>query len=375
MIPITKPYFDDSELEYLKKSLESGWVTQGPMTELFEQKFKKYHPSKHAYAVSSCTAALHIAMLALGIKPGDEVIVPAYTWITSASCVEYVGASVRFVDVKPDTYNMDPDKLEAEITERTKAIIVVHLFGCAADMDEIMAIANRYNLRVVEDCACAIGTKYKGKPVGTIGDIGCFSFHPRKAITTGEGGICCTDDDEIAARICQLRNHGARVDKDNPAYGHPYYMNEYDIVGYNLRMSDIQAAVGVAQFDKLEMLLKDRQDSAAYYRDRLSRKDNVILPNGDDIYGHTYQSFVVILADHDVYHRNCIMDYMKEKGIQTRPGTVALHRTKYNRNRYSLGANRFPVACISEDCSITLPIYPFMKREDQDIVIEALLSC
>ena len=181
-IPITKPYFDDNEIRLLAECLNSGWVTQGPMTEKFEDLFKEEHPCKYAVSTTSCTAALHIALLALGIHTGDEVIVPAFTWITSASCVEYVGADVRFVDVEKETMNIDPNKIEEAITSKTKAIIAVHLFGNPAKMDEIMEIAHRHNLYVVEDCACAIGTVYKGKKVGTIGDIGCFSFQDRKSV-------------------------------------------------------------------------------------------------------------------------------------------------------------------------------------------------
>lgn len=372
MIPITQPYFDDNEIKQLKLCLDSKWVTQGPMTEMFEEKFRHYHPSDYAYAVSSCTAALHIAMLALDIGPGDEVIVPAYTWITSASCVEYVGAKVRFVDVRPDTYNIDPLKIEEAITQNTKAIVVVHLFGCAADMDEIMEIAKKHNLKVVEDCACAIGTTYKEKPVGTFGDIGCFSFHPRKIVTTGEGGMCCTKDKRIAEKIAQLRNHGAKVNESNPAYGHPYYMNEYDIVGYNLRMSDIQAAVGVAQLDKLEELLKDRKKSAQYYKEKLSEIKGIVLFNDDIVYGHTYQSFVITLKDHDIEKRNRIMDELNKIGIQTRPGTIAIHRTIFNSNKYGIKAEEYPMACLCEDYSITLPIYPFMERDEQDFIINAI---
>ena len=206
MIPITKPYFDNDEINILKECLDSGWVTQGPLTEKFENLFKEEHSCQYAVSASSCTAALHIALLALGINAGDEVIVPAFTWITSASCVEYVGADVKFVDVEKETMNIDPAKIEEAITPKTKAIIAVHLFGCPAKMDEIMEIAKKHHLYVVEDCACAIGTTYKGKKVGTIGDIGCFSFHPRKAITTGEGGMCSTNDEALYYKMIQYKN-------------------------------------------------------------------------------------------------------------------------------------------------------------------------
>lgn len=368
-IPITKPYFDDNEIRLLAECLNSGWVTQGPMTEKFEDLFKEEHPCKYAVSTTSCTAALHIALLALGIHTGDEVIVPAFTWITSASCVEYVGADVRFVDVEKETMNIDPNKIEEAITSKTKAIIAVHLFGNPAKMDEIMEIAHRHNLYVVEDCACAIGTVYKGKKVGTIGDIGCFSFHPRKAITTGEGGMCSTNDENLYCKILQYRNHGASVVKKGADYGNPYYMGIYDEVGYNLRMSDIQAAVGVAQFYKLEMLLKDRKRCADYYIEYLQNIDELLLPISSEGFEHTYQSFVILLCSGDKEKRNQIMMKMQSNGIQTRPGTIAISRTEFNKRKYDLKQGQYPIAEFCEDMSITLPIYPFMTEEVLQSVI------
>lgn len=368
-IPITKPYFDDDEVKFLKECLDSGWVTQGLMTERFEKLFRDEHPCKYAISVSSCTAALHIALLALGIRAGDEVIVPAFTWITSASCVEYVEGTVRFVDIEKETMNIDPNKIEAVITSKTKAIIVVHLFGCPAKMDEIMEIAKRYNLYVVEDCACAIGTTYKGKKVGTIGDIGCFSFHPRKAITTGEGGMCSTNNEELYYRMMQYKNHGASLTKKGAEYGKPYYMGVYDDVGYNLRLSDIQAAVGVAQFNKLHWLLEDRKRCADYYIEKLKEYPHIILPVLPKKFGHTYQSFVVLLKSGNTEKRNQIMMEMQRQGIQSRPGTIAITRTEFNRKKYGLSNGEYPVAEFCEDASLTLPIYPFMSNEEQDIVI------
>ena len=369
-IPITRPYFDEEELKKVKECLDSGWVTQGPMVQRFEELFRQYHECEYAVAVSSCTAALHIAAMALGLGPGDEVIVPAFTWITSASCAEYVGASVKFVDVEAETMNIDPTKIEAAISEKTKAIIAVHLFGNPAKMDEIMEIAGKYNLKVIEDCACAIGTTYKGKKVGTIGDIGCFSFHPRKAITTGEGGMCSTNNKELYEKMLQYRNHGASVTKKGENFGKPYYMGVYDTLGYNLRLSDIQAAVGVAQFDKLEKLLIDRRKAAEYYTLKLKHNENLLLPIVDSKMGHTYQSYVILLKSAKKDLRNRVMEKLQENGIQSRPGTIAISRTEYNIKKYKLEQSEFPVSEYCEDASITLPIYPSMPCEDQDKVIE-----
>ncbi|HBV83439.1 MAG TPA: DegT/DnrJ/EryC1/StrS family aminotransferase [Lachnospiraceae bacterium] len=374
-MPITRPYFDDDEIKVFKECLDSGWVTQGPMTERFEGMFREEHPCQYAVSVSSCTAALHIAMLALGIHSGDEVIVPAFTWITSASCVEYVGADVRFVDVEKETMNIDPVKIEEAITPRTKAIIAVHLFGCPAKMDEIMEIAGKHNLYVVEDCACAIGTTYKGKKVGSIGDIGCFSFHPRKAITTGEGGMCSTNNKTLYHKMLQFKNHGANPVRRGEDAGKPYYMGIYDELGYNLRLSDIQAAVGVAQFGKLHILLEDRKRCADYYIEKLIGNTEIILPVVPQEFGHTYQSFVILIKSGDSKMRNRIMLEMQEQGIQSRPGTIAITRTEFNKEKYCLSDGAYPVAEFCEDSSITLPIYPIMKNEEMDIICNVLESC
>ena len=304
-IPITAPSFDETEIDMLRACLDSKWVTQGPMTERFEQLVAKQHAVKHALACTSCTAALHLAMLALQLGPGDEVIVPAFTWVTSAHAAEYVGAKTVFADIDLATYNITPAALEAAITNRTKAIVAVHLFGLAAPMDEIGAIARKHGLAVVEDAACAIGTTYKGKPIGGIGDIGCFSFHPRKAITTGEGGAVTTNRDDLASLVRSQRNHGTTglPDVDQEAHG-PWTMGLFGNLGFNLRLSDIQAAVGVAQFAKLERLLAERRRLGLRYTQMLAGCNYLALPVGGDIDGHTFQSYVVRLSDGGRKRRN-----------------------------------------------------------------------
>lgn len=370
---LTQPYFDDEELKKVKECLDSRWVTQGPMTEQFEKLFLQRHGGSHAIAVCNCTAGLHMAMMALGITAGDEVIVPAYTWITSANCIEYVGAKAVFADVK-DSFNLDPAEMEAAITDKTKAVVVVHEFGRAAEMDEIMEIASRYGLKVIEDCACAIGTMYKGKPVGTFGDIGVFSFHPRKVITTGEGGMCITNDEELARKLDSLRNHGASVDSSNEDFGKPFYMGEYNILGYNLRLSDIQAAVGIAQMDKLESLLAERKACAGYYLKLLAEHKTIKVPEDIKKYGPTYQSFVILLEPGMELVRNRIMLELQEQGIQTKQGTHAVHRLGYYREKYGIKAEDYPMAAYCEDCSITLPIFPGMTKDAQKFVVDRLLA-
>ena len=211
---LTAPAFDEDEIALVKQCLASGWVTQGPLTARFEQLVAARHAVAHALATTSCTSALHLATLALGLGPGDEVIVPAFTWITSANAAEYVGARAMFCDVDPRTFNIDPAALEAAITPRARAVVAVHLFGLAAPMDEILSVARKHGLAVIEDAACAIGTSYNGRPVGGIGDIGCFSFHPRKVVTTGEGGMVTTNRSDLAERVASPAQpwlHGPRA--------------------------------------------------------------------------------------------------------------------------------------------------------------------
>ena len=370
---VTEPKFDEREIELLRACLNSHWVTQGPFAKKFEQAFAQKHQVSFALTTTSCTAALHLAVLALGLGPEDEVIVPAFTWVTSANCVEYVGARVVFVDVEPNSFNLGSTLLEKAITPNTKAIVVVHLFGLAAKMDEIMTVARKHHLYVIEDAACAVGTTYRDKPVGGFGDVGCFSFHPRKIITTGEGGMVTTNFEKIALKIQSLRNHGATgvppAYKENPK---PYAMSTFDVLGYNLRMSDIQAAVGVAQMEKLDALLSERKQMAKNYDELLCNVNRIAPPIVPQGCGHTYQSYVIRVLQGGRQKRNEIMDYLASLNIQTRPGTHAVHRLGYYQSKYHLSPSDFPVASLCEDMTITLPLFPGMTLEDQQVVISNL---
>ncbi len=369
---ITEPSFDGSEIDLLKQCLDSGWVTQGPMTARFEGLIAAAQDARHAIACTSATAALHLAASALELGPGDEVIVPALTWITSANAAEYVGAKAVFADIDLSTYNLDPVRVEEAVTSRTRAIVAVHLFGLAAPMRELKAIANQHRLAIIEDAACAIATTYEGRPVGTIGQVGCFSFHPRKVVTTGEGGALTTNNDELAARLRTLRNHGAGGSPDSAETTGPWTMARFDTLGFNLRLSDIQSAVGVAQMGKLARLVADRRRSAARYDAALGGENDLALPSGGDKAGHTYQSYVVRLTEGGRTRRNQVMTSLAQANIQTRPGTHAVHRLGYYRDRYGLAADDFPNAALAEDTTITLPIVPFMSEAEQDGVVEAL---
>ncbi len=371
-IRLTFPRFDDTEIDLVRQVLDSGWVTQGPMTERFEEQFAERHRVPHAYAVTSATAGLHLSAIAAGLGPEDEVIVPALTWITSANAAEYTGAKAVFADVETETWNLSPEALEAAITPRTRAIIVVHLFGLPAKMDEIMAIARRHDLRVIEDAACAVGSEYRGRPVGGFGDLGCFSFHPRKVITTGEGGMVTTCDEALGREISCLRSHGGSGLPDGQAVAQPFAMAAFETLGFNYRLSDILSAVGVAQMAKLDELLEDRRVSAARYDEMLADVEEVAAPEVDPHCLHNYQSYVIRVRDGDRERRNRAMDWMAGQGIQTRPGTHAVHRLGYYRDKYGLRAEDFPNAVLGEDATITLPLFPEMKPSDQERVLAAL---
>jgi dTDP-4-amino-4,6-dideoxygalactose transaminase len=367
---ITAPHFDESEIQLIRRCLDSRWVTQGPMTAQFEKKFAGAHQTRYALATTSCTAALHLATMALDLGPDDEVVVPAFTWVTSAHAAEYVGARAIFADIDLATFNTTADLIERAMTSRTRAVVAVHLFGRAAPMSEILALAARHGLAVIEDAACAAGTTYDGQPVGGIGDVGCFSFHPRKVITTGEGGMVTTNRADLADRIKHLRNHGAT----GPAFGtdptKPYSMSTFDQLGYNLRLSDIQSAIGLAQMEKLNGLLAERRRIALRYTALLAGIEDLFCPADDP--GHTYQSYVVRVPEGQHARRNTVMEQLAADDIQTRPGTHAVHRLGYYARKYGLRADQFPQASAAEETSITLPIFPGMTSAQQDFVVDRL---
>jgi dTDP-4-amino-4,6-dideoxygalactose transaminase len=372
-IPLHRPIFDHRELEMVKKCIDSGWVTQGPLATEFERLFAERHKLPFALTTTSCTAALHLSTLAFGLGPGDEVICLAFTWVTSANCAEYVGAKVVFADIDLDTFNIDPAALRAAVTPNTKAVVAVHLFGLSANMDPILEIAAQHSLAVIEDAACAVGGDYKGRPIGGIGDIGCFSFHPRKIITTGEGGMVTMRDEKLAERVSSYRNHGSVVPPGGAGVAPcPYDMPDIPNLGFNLRMSDICASVGLAQLEKLDALIKERCHWAVRYDEAFSNSSDVITPSVPEGHGHTYQSYVVRIKDGGVKRRNFIMDEMAANNIWTRPGTHAVHNLAYYQERYGLCPEDFSNATRAENETITLPIFPNMEDDDFNYVVVCL---
>jgi len=328
-IPISLPVTGEEEWQATREPLVNGWLTSGPKVREFEELFAKRHQVKHALAVTSATTALHLALVALEVGPSDEVIVPAFTWVSTANVVLYCGAKLVFADVDPATFNMDPEDLKKRITPKTKAIIPVHLFGLCANMDAIKAIAGKIPL--VEDGACAAGAAYKGTPAGTLGTIGCFSFHPRKSVTTGEGGMVTTNDDHLADVMSMLRNHGASISEEQRHHGpRPYILPDFNMLGYNYRMTDLQGAVGVVQIKKLDTFIDEREKWAAWYTEQLKGITWLRTPQFGSEYKHGWQSFVTFVDESKApCSRNEIMEKLQKQGISTRPGTHAVHMLSY----------------------------------------------
>jgi len=373
-ILISLPSMDEEEWEALKGPIESGWITQGPKVKEFETMFAKRHNVKHALAVSNCTTALHLALIACGVKEGDEVIVPAFTWVATANAVMYCNATPVFIDIDPLTFNIDVTQIKNKITSKTIAIIPVHLFGLCADIDYIKA--NFPDLKIVEDAACAAGSALQGRPSGSMGDIGCFSFHPRKSITTGEGGMLTTNNDSIAENLNKLRNHGASISEEQRHHGpKPYILSAFDIVGYNYRMTDLQGALGTVQMKKLDRFIDERQTWADYYSEQL--KDIVWLrtPQVPEGYKHGWQSYVVFIDEQkSPLKRNDMMEVLQQKGISTRPGTHAVHMLGAYANAFSIKPEDFPGAFAADQYSMSIPLHNKMVKEDFDYIIEALHS-
>ena len=369
IIPISLPVTGNDEWQALKEPLETGWLTAGPKVRAFEDAFAERHQVKYAVAVTSATTALHLALIALNIKAGDQVIVPAFTWVSTANVVLYQGAEVVFCDIDPNTFNLDPKKLKEKITPKTKAIMVVHLFGMCAPMDEIKTIAG--DIPLIEDGACAAGSAYKGVPAGGLGLMGCFSFHPRKSITTGEGGMITTNDDVLGEKLQILRNHGASISEEQRHHGaKPYILPDFNVLGYNYRMTDLQGAIGVVQLKKLDQFINERAQWADYYKRELASISWLSLPNFSDDYKHGWQSFVLIIDEEKVpYSRNEIMERLQEKGISTRPGTHAVHMLGFYREKYSIQPQDYPGAQIANDKSISIPLHNRMVKEDFEYIV------
>ena len=383
-IPIARTQLLEEEITSVLKPLRNGWLVQGPSVREFEEKWSSFVSAKHSVAVTSCTTGLFLSLAALGFGPGDEAIVPAFTWISTANVVEHLGGKVVFCDIDLETFNIDVSKIEEKITTRTKAMIPVHLFGYAADMDPILKIARKNKLWVIEDAACGFGSYYNNQHVGTFGDTASFSFHPRKAITTGEGGMITTDDSDLAVKLRRLRDHGAAMtDLQRHLGARPYLLSDHPDAGYNFRMTDIQAALGAAQMDRADDIVAERRSLAQTYNKAFAHLPWLKLPTCPDQYKHGYQSYPCLfhfsrLAAQSISEinaqRNQWMDELHQAGISTRPATHAVHMLDFYKQKYNLSRDDYPNAWIANDCSVSLPLFHGMTKAEQDYVIAQVLD-
>lgn len=361
MIKLAIPDIGEEELQEIKKVFDSKYLVQGDKVDEFEELAKKYLDVKHAIAVSSGTAALHLALISLNINSGDEVIVPDFTFPATSNVVELVGATTNLVDINLESFCIDVDKIEKNITDKTKMIIPVHEFGQSAEMDKIMLLAEKYNLKVVEDAACAFGTEYKGKMVGTIGDIGCFSLHPRKAITTGEGGIIVTNDDEIAEKIKILRNHGLSYINGKP---------QFISAGFNYRMTNIQGAIGTVQIKKLEKINKKRMEIVKEYDSLLKNIQGIIIPKELKNSKHVWQTYHILINKN--INRDEVICELNKRNIETNFGAYAVHKQPYYKEKYEYKDDEFENSLYAYNYGLALPLHNQLEKEDIKYISDEL---
>ena len=396
--PVTKPYFSDEEIELMKESLDSGWVAQGPKVAEFEKMVAKHEGVAEGVATTSCTTALHLALTALGLREGMDAIAPAFTFVATENSIVMTGATPVMCDIHKETFNIDIDKLK-EIIEKdyTKkngklvnnktgnilwGIVPVHEFGLCCEIEKINTLAREYGLIIVEDAACALGAKIGNTHQGAFGNTSCISFHPRKSITTGEGGMIMTDDKALAKRMRELRTHGSTVSADQRDKGKGFLLPEHNEAGYNYRMTDIQGAMGLAQIKKLDHIIAEKRKGAAIYNKLISELlPEFITPVEPVGFFHTYQSYVCML-DIDKLgidtikkggeYRNILLQKLEDVGIATRQGTHAVHMLGYYRNRFGYKPEDYINAYACDHLSITLPLYVGLREDDQEYIIKTI---
>lgn len=397
-IPIAAPYFTKEESENISKVLSSGWVAQGPQVGEFENIVAKHEGIKFGIATTNCTTALHLALVSLGVGKGQDIILPSYTFIATANAITYTGAQPVFVDIDLDTFNIKIDSVvstiendyswnekEGQLTNKLtgntlRGIIPVHLFGLCADIYKINEIAKKYNLLVLEDSACALGAKIKGIHQGNFGNPSCISFHPRKSITTGEGGMVLTSNKALADRLRMLRSHGASVSETDRHKNGGFLLPEFNELGFNYRMNDIQAGVGIAQMAKFDWILDEKRKKAKLYDELLSKLEWLIIPTEPEGYYHTYQSYVCMLREEYFGNsiekmndlRNELMQKLEEVGISTRQGTSAVHTLGYYKNKNAYKNESYINSYKADKLSIALPLYVQITEEDINYVVDNL---
>jgi perosamine synthetase len=368
-VPFARPYLPGGEADAVAEVIASGWVSQGPRVQEFERAFAARVGAPEAVATTSCTSALHLALYASGIGPGDEVIVPSMSFIASANTVWQCGARPIFADIDPRTYNLDPAAAHRAITRRTRAIMPVHQLGLPADMDPFLELGERHGVMIIEDAACAIGASYKGRPIGSLGPLACFSFHPRKVITTGEGGIIAVHDREMAARLRRLRQHAMDLSDLDRHGASDIVFESYPERGFNMRMTDMQAALGLCQLKVLDDVLKRRRELADRYTQALSSIPGVEPPYDPPYALRTWQSYCVRLTSQAVLGRTELMRRLLADGIATRRGVMASHEEgAYAKEPVA----RLPRTDAAAENTLMLPLFPDLTEEQQDYVVHRL---
>jgi perosamine synthetase len=367
-IPFARPYLTGEESAAVAEVIASGWLSQGPRVREFEEAFAERVGAAEAIATTSCTTALHLALFALGIGPGDEVIVPSLSFIATANVVWQCGARPVFADIDPQTYNLDPDAAERAITPRTRAIMPVHQVGLPADMYRFLELGERYGLQIVEDAACAIGASYKGRQIGSLGNLACFSLHPRKVITTGEGGMITVQDSALADRLRKLRAHAMDVSDLARHSATDVVFEGYPERGFNLRMTDMQAAVGLCQLKALDHVLTRRRRLAAKYTAALKQVPGLVPPYDPPYAVRTWQSYCVRVMPSAGITRTELMRALLADGIPTRRGVMAIH----HEPAYADPGLELKHTDAAAHEVLMLPLFPDMTEDQQEYVIEQL---
>jgi len=367
-VPFAKPHLTGSEGARVARVIASGWVSQGPRVREFEQTFAERVGAAEAVATTSCTTALALSLYVMGVRPGDEVIVPSLSFIATANSVWHCGATPVFADIDPDTYNLDPAEAERAITARTKVIMPVHQVGLPADMDRFLTLGQRYGIAIVEDAACAVGATYKGRPIGSLGPLACFSLHPRKVITTGEGGMITLNDAAIADRLRKLRAHAMDVSDLARHAATDVIIECYPERGWNARMTDIQAELGLCQLERLDWILERRRTLAERYNRALAQIPSLETPIDPDYAIRTWQSYCLRLDPCSPVGRTELMRRLLRDGVPTRRGVMAIHE----ETAYAGASAGLPHSEAAAREVIMLPLFPDMTDQQQDYVLERL---
>ncbi len=369
MIPVIRPWLGEEEAAAAAAAVASGWIAPGPRVAQFEEAFAAAIGTAHAVAVSSCTTALHLAMVAAGVGPGDEVIVPSLSFIATANAVRYVGARPVFADVELDTQNLTAETVAAQLTDRTRAVIVVDQAGVPVDIDAIQALCEPRGIRLVQDSACAAGSVYRGRPVGAGAWLATFSFHPRKLLTTGEGGMIVTSDGALAARLRRLREHGMDVSAADRHRSSQPVIEHYTEVGFNFRMTDIQAAVGLVQLGRLSAIVARRRELAQRYTRLLSGLAGVQTIRDPDYGSTNFQSFWMLLPEDAAVTSDDLLSLLAESGVSARRGIMAAH---LEPAYHGFTADPLPVTARLTAHSLILPLFHQMTEAEQDLVVSVL---